>query len=527
MADEQQPGSVGPLGADLPELPSLEEHSGIQSPGLSGSGELPSASLAAGLAPNTLGFDARAIARKLGRGLAWFFGLLIIFIVSAWISLPTRSIAWRISHEARKAGFNITIEDISVYPWGSATLEEVSWNFKPSRADSNPIPFIVDELDVSFSVLKYLLFDEIDAEFEGKLDEGTITGAFVRNEDESHVAFTIADLPLYGVPKLQEAVNAPVRGIFALDIDITAPGNEWAKSDGKLEIHCYSCTIGDSDTKLFVPGSKKGGMLAKGVKIPEIDLGTLDGLIMIEDGLAVAEEFGTESEDIVFKISGEIEFKDPVATTRLDLTVKIFITPSLRERSESVDLLVLTASDKVKMDPPDEGWMAVVLEGNLKHRRFRGIKQLTRQERLRSKREARSNRARERAMERAEARETMKANREEAAAAGVPEEEGGDEAAGADEGEPTTIEEPEVGEAAAGDESTEEPSEEGGDEAGGEEEVAAGEDEEIEVVEEDDGSAVGEDDGSVAGEDDGSAAGEDDGAAGEEEVEGEEMPAIR
>jgi hypothetical protein len=220
-------------------------------------------------------------------------------------------------------------------------------------------------------------------------------------------------LPLYSVPKLQEAVNAPVRGVFALSVDITAPGNEWAKSTGRLEVHCYSCSVGDGETKLFVPGSKKASMLSKGVTIPEIDLGTLDGVLIVEDGKAVAEEFGNESDDLRVKIGGDITFKDPVGKSQLNLLIKVFVSPTLRGRSDQLDLMVATASDKVKMDPPDDGWLGFYLEGNFNNRRFRGIKSKTKAEALRDKREAREKRKKDAEAKRAKA----KADREAAKAA--------------------------------------------------------------------------------------------------------------
>src|SRR4029079_15415851 len=89
----------------------------------------------------------------------------------------------------------------------------------------------------------------------------------------------------------------------------------------------------------------------------------------------------------------------------------------LRKRSDQVDLLVLTANPKVVMDPPDEGWMGVVLEGNLKNRRFRGIKSKSRQEALREKREASRAAAKQRAEQRAQQRAAQKAKQDEAKAA--------------------------------------------------------------------------------------------------------------
>ncbi len=369
------------------------------------------------------GFAARSGSRlrdlwpKLRRALLWAFALSIVFLISAWISLPTRSIAWRIAHEARQKGFNITVEDVSLRPWGSATLHQLVWSFPPSRPDSIPVPFVVAELDIGFSVLNYLLFDEIDVDFEGTLDEGKFSGAYFKGEDEAKFKVLIEELPLYGVPKLQDAVSAPLRGMFGLSIDLTMPDGKWSKAGGRMEIHCYSCTIGDGESKLFVPGTKSSSMLAKGMTIPEIDLGTLDGVLVVEDGKAVAEEFGNESDDIRLRIGGDITFKDPVGTSQLNLLIKVFVSPTLRSRSDQLDLMVATASDKVKMDPPDDGWLGFFLEGNFNNRRFRGIKSKTKAEALREKREAREKRKKDSEAKRAKAKADREAAKAAAAAA--------------------------------------------------------------------------------------------------------------
>lgn len=379
----------------------------------------------------------RDVWAKAKRVFVWVFALTIVFLVSAWISLPTRAIAWRIAHEARAKGFNLTIDDVSLRPWGSATLHQVVWNFEPSRPDSTPVPFVVTELDVDFGVLGYLLFDEIDVEFEGTLDQGMVRGAYFKGEDEARFSLAIEELPLYGVPKLQDAVNAPVRGLFALSVELTMPGGKWSEADGRMEIHCASCTIGDDETKLFVPGTKKTSMLAKGISIPEIDLGTLDGVLVVNDGQAVAEEFGNESDDIRIKIGGDITFKDPVGKSQLNLLIKVFVTPGLRSRSDELDLMVATAKDTVKMDPPDEGWLAFYLEGTFKNRKFRGIKQKTAAEALREKREKREKAKKDREAKKAKAkadREAAKAAAEAAKAeASGGEAEGGDTTTGGEE----------------------------------------------------------------------------------------------
>ena len=50
-------------------------------------------SMAAGLGPSHspfAGLDLRSVGRKVGRVAAWAGALFLIFMVSAWVSLPTR-----------------------------------------------------------------------------------------------------------------------------------------------------------------------------------------------------------------------------------------------------------------------------------------------------------------------------------------------------------------------------------------------------------------------------------------------------
>ena len=61
----------------------------------------------------------------------------------------------------------------------------------------------------------------------GTLDEGMITGNYHQGGDESTMSLSIEELPLYSVPKFQQSVNAPVRGLFGLEVDLTMPENKF------------------------------------------------------------------------------------------------------------------------------------------------------------------------------------------------------------------------------------------------------------------------------------------------------------
>jgi hypothetical protein len=121
------------------------------------------------------------------------------------------------------------------------------------------------------SLLK-LLWGSYDVELDTAIDEATIHAAYTRSDSESTVKIDVDALALYDVPKLQQAVNAPLVGLFALHVDMTMPENQFAKATGSISIECSGCKIGDGETLLFLPGAS--GLMAKGMTLPEIDLGT-------------------------------------------------------------------------------------------------------------------------------------------------------------------------------------------------------------------------------------------------------------
>src|SRR5690606_25221644 len=119
---------------------------------------------------------------------------------------------------------------------------------------------------------------------------------YARSDAESTRKVEISELPLFDVPKLQQAVNAPVKGLFALAVDLTLPENQFSQAKGTISLSCASCTIGDGETPLYIPGST--GLMAKGVTLPEIDLGSLTGKLNVDAGKATVEEFSTKSPDV-------------------------------------------------------------------------------------------------------------------------------------------------------------------------------------------------------------------------------------
>ena len=378
-------------------LPSFRFGRGASGP----SGPAPGGTLVAEPAMGGAGDRMRLLSRRLRGAAGYVFLFIVVFFVFVWISLPTRAIAWRIGQAARDAGYIVEIEDLSLSPLGGVTLYNVTWTFQPSHSGQIPRKLELEQVAVDVSVLG-LLFGKYDVEVDTKIDEATIHAAYTRSESESTVQIKVEELALYDVPKLQQAVNAPVTGLFALDVDLTLPENQFSKATGSISIECSSCKIGDGETLLFVPGAS--GIMAKGMTLPEIDLGTLTGSLVVADGKATAEKFETSSDDITLKLTGSLNLADPFSKSEFAFDMKLLLTQALQDRSEPLKLMYQTAGPSTKMDPPDDAWLGFKLRGSAGKPKFMGIKAKSREERDRERRQA--------ALERDAKRKAQKAKRE-------------------------------------------------------------------------------------------------------------------
>ncbi|MEM6290203.1 MAG: type II secretion system protein GspN [Myxococcota bacterium] len=335
--------------------------------------------------------------RTIRRVLGWGSLGLFFFLLFAWIALPTKAIAWRIGHEAKKAGYVVEVEDVSVMPWGTVTLEEVLWTYEPSRPDTPPQQYYMEEVDISISLLS-LLAGTVDVEVETEREEGTIYARYVQGSSDTTVEVNIDGLPLDDVPKAAQALNVPMEGLLNLKADITAPGGKFAKAEGLITIACSACRAGDGDSKLYVPGGSKA--LQDGLTVPEVDFGTLTGQLKVEKGTAKIEEpIATESEDLNMSLTGRLKLKDPFQTSRFKMLLKLELTEAFLKRSERVALMYRGASAKAKLDPPERG-LGFRLEGPVSRPKFRGVKTKSTAETLAERRKKRRAKDRKRASRR-------------------------------------------------------------------------------------------------------------------------------
>jgi type II secretion system protein N len=352
--------------------------------------------------------------RELRGALGYIALALVAFVVFVWISLPTRAIAWRIGHEARARGMLIDIKDVSISPWGGVTLHDVSWTYAPSRPGQVPDSLLLEVVEIDVSVIA-LLFGGVEVELETSIDDATITATYESDEDGARVKLDIDDLALYDVPKLRQALNAPVYGAFGLHADLEAPGNKFASARGTIDISCAACRVGDGETLLFVPGVSTG-IMAKGVTLPQIDFGSMSGRLTVADGIATTEGIEIKSDDVLLKLTGAMTLKDPINRSEFGFDMMVQLTEALQSRSDTLRLMIQTAHPNTRPDPPDDAWLAFKLRGTVGGPRFVGIKTKTREDKLREKRE----KEREKEAKKREAEAKAKAAKEARAAEPKP-----------------------------------------------------------------------------------------------------------
>jgi len=361
---------------------------------------LPNLSITRGEIPADGGTPARKRnwARTLKKVLGWGALVVAFFLLFAFIALPTKAVAWRIGHEARKAGYVVDIEDVSVMPWGSATLENVTWTFEPSRPDAPPQQYFMEEVDISISLLS-LLAGDLDVEIETEREEGRLWARYAQGSGETRVEIDIDGLPLYDVPKAAQALNVPLYGLLKVTAEITAPEGKFAKAQGRIVVSCSACRAGDGESKLYVPGGSKS--LRDGITLPEIDFGTLTGVLVVDKGSATIDEpIATESDDMIMSLTGKLKLKDPFQNSRFDMLMKLELTEEFLDEAERLAFIYRGAGPQAMLDPPERG-LGFRLGGPVSRPRFRGVKTQTTAEKLAERRKKRRARDRRRAERRA------------------------------------------------------------------------------------------------------------------------------
>jgi type II secretion system protein N len=289
------------------------------------------------------------------RTLLWVVASTGVLFLAIWLSLPKAAIAWRIEREAKRAGYSVSIGSIDfISPFGSVTMSNVSW-LPPGSAKVAAVPIIFERLKIGTAPWALYKRQEVDAELEAALPQGTIRATFVRDVKAVQTRGRIENFPLEQIPYLRQAIVAPVEGAATVNFDLVLPEQRLELASGAIDIACRACAVGDGVTPLLIPGSK--GMLATGVTMPQVLLGDLDARIVLDNGLATVESFVWRGDGIEIAMGGTYRLRDSLKASRPDLIIKLKIDPELKAKNDALALLVGSGGESTKMEPPEQDWL--------------------------------------------------------------------------------------------------------------------------------------------------------------------------
>ncbi len=305
-------------------------------------------------------FDWKKIRLQELAGRTGTYGLValvagLVYAVSLMIVFPYERVGEFVEATASTMGYDVDVGDTKPTFGVGVKLEDVRIATRPSDG-SKPTRMVIDSATVTTSPLKNLmggLAYAIDADiFGGKLGVDVVA-----DKDEGHGKVRLETLNLAESP-LKDSLGLPVLGKLSGKLDMTLPKLHAAQADGRLEIQCEGCTIGDGKAKLKVASNP---LLAEGITVPRFRLGNLEGEIVFEKGLGQIEGLASKSPDGEIQVEGTIKLADPADLSQVDLYVKFKLSESLIKSSDKFELLLQFAEGQGKRS---DGFYGFRLQGS-------------------------------------------------------------------------------------------------------------------------------------------------------------------
>ena len=283
--------------------------------------------------------------RRIRRGVAYTGFGIVAFAVALVIAFPYERAKERIAARLAERNLDVEIESAGPTLGFGITLKEITGRIRPSTPGAKPTRFAVDWARIRMSPLAALLggsnVDVAVAALGGRFDvsrESTSKG-------EVHLVGGARDIQMSEVPGVKEAINLPLGGTINVSLDLAMPKNRYSEANGFLEWKCSGCTIGDGKEKLKVAGNP---LLAEGISLPALRLGDLGGRIAVEKGMAKLQGVETKSPDGEIFVEGEIQLRDPLPLSSLNIYVRFKLSDAMVKGSDKIQLLLQLAESAGK-----------------------------------------------------------------------------------------------------------------------------------------------------------------------------------
>mgnify|MGYP006270776861 CR=1 FL=1 len=277
------------------------------------------------------------------------FGLAA-FLFSLYLTLPMDAVAQRLAHELNKGtggGYSVELDGLSTYWFSGLEAEAVSINRRSTSGEQGPI-----RLDGAYARLQLLpllwLSTVIDAGV--RLGDGEIE-ASLWPESEGVFAFKVnaQDVNLMRPPVVPQLIGMPVGGVLALKGSSKLNRGKRADSEVKLNLHLKNAALG--------PGS------IQGFTLPRINLGSLQAVVMMENGKLALRAFEQEGGDLAIDPSLNIAVRPRLSSSRLDACIKLKPDPAFLEKEPKMKTVAQLAEVQLRKD--DDEYFHVPLRGTL------------------------------------------------------------------------------------------------------------------------------------------------------------------
>lgn len=280
----------------------------------------------------------------------------VCFVFFAYATFPYDRLADFLARQASARGYELEIIDLSSSGLLGLELEGVRVVMPTEGTDAPPLDVIIDELVVSMSL--FSLFSSTKSfSFDAELAGGEAEGDVSIGENELEVDAEIEDVNLEALPALRSFTKVPLAGVLNGEVELSMPA-EVAQSEGNVDVTIEGLFVGDGESKLEIPGWG-------GLTLDRADVGNLELLAVIEEGVAEIERAKSHGKDIQLDALGRLRLQRPLKRSELNVMVRAKVLDAYMERSTKVATMMELASSGLKSAQTADGALQYTIAGSV------------------------------------------------------------------------------------------------------------------------------------------------------------------
>ncbi len=318
--------------------------------------------------------------KKLLKWIGYPLLALFTFVITLHITFPYDRVKGKVI-EALSDKYDVAIAEVEpTFLPGGMIFTKIVLQTRPDDPKKKPKTIIIDKLRVDAGLIA-MLRGRVDLDILAELGAGKITGNVLVASSGIKTSLSTNDLDLGSVPGIDGVVGLPMSGGLDAKISLNLPGNKWSRAEGRVEMACNGCTVGDGKTKITPRKRKRKNSRfrrrrrsfmdpTKGLTVPRLSLGNTAAVVVIKKGVGTIESFGGKSKDGEMKIEGKVRFADPFKRSKLPGCFHFKLSKSLKSREKNFGQIM----DFLDVSADKDGWGHMKLVGNLPELSFRPVK---------------------------------------------------------------------------------------------------------------------------------------------------------